>query len=47
MQRPRLDVFYDNPKGGKWEIADLHTTLAQYFDDKHKPVVDGYAVPPQ
>ncbi|HVN43418.1 MAG TPA: SDR family NAD(P)-dependent oxidoreductase [Steroidobacteraceae bacterium] len=47
VQRPRLDVFYDNPKGGKWEIGDLHATLAQYFTPAHKPVVDGYALPPQ
>ena len=47
VQRPRLDVFYDNPQGGKWSIDGLHTTLAAYFTAEHKPVVDGYAVPPQ
>ena len=47
VQRPRLDVFYDNPKGGKWDIGDMHATLSQYFDDKHRPVLDGYGVPPQ
>jgi len=47
VQRPRLDVFYDNPKGGKWAIDDLHATLAQYFTAEHRPVVDGYALPPQ
>lgn len=47
VQRPRLDVFYDNPKGGKWQIEDMHSTLSQYFNEKHVPVQDGYAVPPQ
>jgi NAD(P)-dependent dehydrogenase (short-subunit alcohol dehydrogenase family) len=47
VQRPRLDVFYDNPKGGKWDIGGMHATLSQYFDDKHRPVLDGYGVPPQ
>lgn len=47
VQRPQLDVVYDNPKGGKWEVEDLHTTLADYFTADHKPVVDGFSVPPQ
>jgi len=47
VQRPRLDVFYDNPRGGKWEVESLHATLAQYFTPEHRPVVDGYALPPQ
>ncbi|MBV6417589.1 MAG: putative short-chain type dehydrogenase/reductase [Steroidobacteraceae bacterium] len=47
VQRPRLDVFYDNPHGGQWTIDDLHSTLSRYFTAEHKPVVDGYAVPPQ
>ncbi len=47
VQRPTLDVFYDNPKGGKWEIDDLHNTLADYFTDDHKAVADGFSVPPQ
>ena len=47
VQRPSLDVFYDNPKGGKWEIEDLHNTLSDYFTEDHKPVQDGFSVPPQ
>ena len=47
VQRPRLDVFYDNPRGGQWSIDDLHATLAGYFTAEHRPVVDGYAVPAQ
>lgn len=47
VQRPRLDVAYDNPKGGKWAVEDLHTSLADYFTAEHKPVLDGFSVPPQ
>jgi len=47
VQRPRLNVFYDNPKGGRWTVEDLHASLAGYFTDGHQPVVDGYALPPQ
>lgn len=47
VQRPRLDVFYDNPEGGRWDVEGLHATLARYFTPEHKPVVDGYALPPQ
>ena len=48
VQRPRLDVFYDNPKGAKkWSIDGLHSSLADYFDADHTPVLDGYSVPPQ
>ncbi len=47
VQRPRLDVFYDNPKGGQWDVDGLHATLARYFTPEHRPVVDGYALPPQ
>ncbi|HEY9034759.1 MAG TPA: SDR family NAD(P)-dependent oxidoreductase [Pseudomonadales bacterium] len=47
VQRPRLDVAYDNPKGGKWAVEDLHSTLADYFTADHKPVLDGFSVPPQ
>lgn len=47
VQRPRLDVSYDNPQGGRWAVDDLHATLARYFTPEHRPVVDGYALPPQ
>lgn len=47
VQRPRLNVFYDNPKGGRWTVEGLHASLAGYFTDGHQPVVDGYALPPQ
>lgn len=47
VQRPSLDVHYDNPKGGKWEVEDLHTSLADYFNADHTPVLDGFSVPPQ
>lgn len=47
VQRPRLDVFYDNPKGGKWELDQLHESLSDYFNAEHTPVLDGFSVPPQ
>jgi NAD(P)-dependent dehydrogenase (short-subunit alcohol dehydrogenase family) len=47
VQRPKLDVFYDNPKGGKWSIDGLHNSMADYFNADHTPVLDGYSVPPQ
>ena len=46
VQRPRLDVSYNNPQGGKWDLGVLHQTLSDYFNDKHRPVIDGYALPP-
>jgi 3-oxoacyl-[acyl-carrier protein] reductase len=47
VQRPKLDVFYDNPEGGKWSIDGLHNSMADYFNADHTPVLDGYSVPPQ
>lgn len=47
VQRPKLDVFYDNPEGGKWSADSLHNTLADYFTADHTPVKDGFSVPPQ
>ena len=40
-------VEFAAPQGGKWSIDGLHATLAGYFTAEHRPVVDGYAVPPQ
>lgn len=47
VQRPTIDQHYDNPKGGKWDVADLHQSLSAYFNDSHTPVLDGFSVPPQ
>ncbi len=48
LQRPRLDVFYDNPEGArKWSLDGLHNTLSDYFNAEHTPVLDGFSVPPQ
>ncbi|MEM8593241.1 MAG: SDR family NAD(P)-dependent oxidoreductase [Pseudomonadota bacterium] len=47
VQRPTLDVFYDNPQGNKWEVDQLHDTLSDYFTADHTPVLDGFSVPPQ
>lgn len=47
VQRPTLDVFYDNPNGGQWDLESLHETLSGYFTPEHTPVLDGFSVPPQ
>lgn len=47
VQRPTLDVFYDNPKGGRWDEDTLHETLSDYFTPEHRMVLDGFSVPPQ
>lgn len=47
VQKPRLDVFYDNPKGGKWDLGTLHNTLGEYYNDEYVPVWGGFSVAPQ
>ncbi|ROS01894.1 3-oxoacyl-[acyl-carrier protein] reductase [Sinobacterium caligoides] len=48
VQRPSLDVFYDNPEGQqKWTVEGLHSSLGDYFNADHTPVIDGFSVPPQ
>ena len=47
VQRPTLDVFYDNPKGGCWDEDTLHDSLSDYFTPEHRMVMDGFSVPPQ
>lgn len=48
VQRPTLDKFYDNPEGQKkWTVEGLHNTMADYFNEDHAPVLDGFSVPPQ
>lgn len=47
LQRPTLGSKYVNPQGAnKWEINDLHTSLAAHYDDNYVPVWGGYSVPP-
>jgi NAD(P)-dependent dehydrogenase (short-subunit alcohol dehydrogenase family) len=46
-QRPTLRDAFVNPKGDhKWEIEDLHTTMASHYDDNYMPVWGGFSVPP-
>jgi NAD(P)-dependent dehydrogenase (short-subunit alcohol dehydrogenase family) len=46
-QRPTLREAFVNPKGAeKWEVEDLHTTLADHYDDNYMPVWGGFSVPP-
>lgn len=47
LQRPTLGDTFVNPQGAKkWEIDDLHTSLAAHYDDNYMPVWGGYSVPP-
>ena len=47
LQRPVLTDAFVNPKGAqKWEVEDLHTTLASHYDDNYVTVWGGYSVPP-
>ena len=47
IQRPSFGPKFQNPKGGKWGVDDLHSSLSEYFTAEHTPVLDGYSVPPQ
>jgi len=47
VQRPRFGPSYRNPGGGKWTLEDLHASLSEYFTAEHRPVLDGFSVPPQ
>ncbi len=44
VQRPTLDVFYDNKDA--WTVENVGETLSKHFDGK-TPVLDGFSVPPQ
>ena len=46
-QRPTLRDAFVNPKGAeKWDVADLHTTMASHYDDNYMSVWGGFSVPP-
>ena len=47
IQRPSFGPNFQNPKGGKWAVDDLHSSLSEYFNAEHTPVLDGFSVPPQ
>jgi 3-oxoacyl-[acyl-carrier protein] reductase len=47
IQRPTFGPKFQNPKGGKWAVDDLHGSLSEYFTAEHTPVLDGFSVPPQ
>ena len=44
VQRPQLDVFYDNEDA--WNVDNIGETLNKHFEGR-TPVTDGYSVPPQ
>jgi NAD(P)-dependent dehydrogenase (short-subunit alcohol dehydrogenase family) len=47
LQRPTLGDTFVNPQGAKkWEVEDLHTSLAAHYDDNYMAVWGGYSVPP-
>jgi 3-oxoacyl-[acyl-carrier protein] reductase len=47
LQRPTLTDAFVNPQGAqKWEVEDLHSTLASHYDDNYVSVWGGYSVPP-
>ncbi|TDG14170.1 SDR family NAD(P)-dependent oxidoreductase [Seongchinamella unica] len=46
-QRPTLRDAFVNPKGAqKWEVEDLHSTMASHYDENYLPVWGGFSVPP-
>lgn len=47
LERPRLRPAIVNPKGAaKWEVDDLHSSLAEHYDENYVSVWGGYSVPP-
>jgi NAD(P)-dependent dehydrogenase (short-subunit alcohol dehydrogenase family) len=47
LQRPTLGDTFVNPQGAKkWQVEDLHTSLAAHYDDNYMAVWGGYSVPP-
>ena len=47
IERPRFGPRFNSPSGGKWDVDALHSSLSDYFNDSHTPVLDGFSVPPQ
>ncbi|MEP5763252.1 MAG: SDR family NAD(P)-dependent oxidoreductase [Halieaceae bacterium] len=47
IERPSFGPRFQNPKGGKWAVEDLHSSLSEHFNEEHTPVLDGFSVPPQ
>jgi 3-oxoacyl-[acyl-carrier protein] reductase len=46
-QRPTLHEPVINPKGeAKWDVDDLHSSLANHYDENYMPVWGGFSVPP-
>jgi NAD(P)-dependent dehydrogenase (short-subunit alcohol dehydrogenase family) len=46
-QRPTLRDAFVNPKGdAKWEVDDLHSTMASHYNDNYMPVWGGFSMPP-
>ncbi len=46
-KRPTLSDAFTNPRGEqRWEVEDLHDSLASHYDDNYMPVWGGFSVPP-
>jgi len=46
-KRPTLTDEFVNPQGEqKWEVDDLHTSLASHYDDNYMSIWGGFSVPP-
>jgi len=47
LQRPTLTGAFVNPQGAKkWEVQDLHESLAAHYNDNYVSVWGGYSVAP-
>jgi 3-oxoacyl-[acyl-carrier protein] reductase len=47
LERPKALDPIVNPKGAtKWEVDDLHTSLASHYDENYVSVWGGFSVPP-
>ena len=47
LERPRFGPKFTSPSGGKWAVEELHSSMSEFFNDSHTPVLDGFTVPPQ
>ena len=47
LERPKFGTKVVNPKGGKWDVDDLHAGLSEHYNSDYVPVWGGFIVPPQ
>ncbi len=46
LERPRFGPRF-NHADGTWSVEALHESLSSHFNAEHRPVLDGFSVPPQ